>query len=404
MRYALIILLLSFSIDSWATGQVSLSLTDSINKYWDDSAILKQLSTQVNLAEKDRWRRFVPNEPQFSYQKDNSDRSQVYSLSLTMGFPGKAFAFAKVDDAALEKQNAELFAKRQELGSMVAQAYVTCAAAQAIISVQEKALSNLETFLQILKSRRGVTQSERLSLELETRQNRRDLQLSRDQCDVACSKFKQLVPESSADVSSLVLPEDLDKEILDKMGSAGADEARARAAIDYANASYSVAGWSQMPDLTLSYGRKYAPEAQLNTTSGFDYFGISFNIPLFYPIHESTESTRAKSQALLDRSAAQLQNVQVSSDRQEAAKAFVRNRNQLADIRKNDLPMARALLESSYSAYRAGQLGYAEMALSRKTITDLYLKDIELRSLVISARLKCLDVCEDNFTVQEKIQ
>src|SRR5690606_6641153 len=81
-----------------------------------------------------------------------------------------------------------------------------------------------------------------------------------------------------------------------------------------------------------------------------------------------------------------------------------RNKNILRDIRSKDLPMGQALLESSYSAYRAGQLGYAEMALSRKTLTDLRLKDIELRSLILNARLKCLEACDTSAIEKDKLE
>jgi outer membrane protein TolC len=381
-----------------------LTLREAIERMWRDSPITRELEAQVTLAEKDVWRRFLPNEPQISYQEDESDRSKEYGLSLTMGFPGKAFVYAKVDRAALRKQKVELVARKQELAVLVTRAYVECAAAQATIQIREKALGDIETFLQTLKARRGVTQSERLSLELETRQVRRDLLESRDQREVGCKKFVDIVHGGEKEIPPLSLPDDLDRLILGEMGSANADELRAGAAIDYASATYSVASWSQMPDLVLSYGRKTLPAADGSGSPFYNVYGISLTLPLFYPFHESVESRRAKSQAILDRSSAELEKVQIGADRLEAAKTFVRNRNILRDIRSKDLPTGQALLESSYSAYRAGQLGYAEMALSRKTLTDLRLKDVELRSLILNARLKCLDVCETSALDKEVIR
>jgi hypothetical protein len=233
-----------------------------------------------------------------------------------------------------------------------------------------------------------------LSLELETRQVRRDLLESKDQREVGCKKFGNMIHNADKEIPSLSLPDDLDNIILGEMGSTNADELRANATIDYASATYSVAGWSQMPDLVLSYGRKSLPGSAGAGSQSYNVYGISLTLPLFYPFHESVESRRTKSQAILDRSTAELEKVQIDADRLEAAKAFIRNKNILRDIRSKDLPTGQALLESSYSAYRAGQLGYAEMALSRKTLTDLRLKDVELRSLILNARLKCLDVCE----------
>jgi ribosomal protein L20 len=65
-----------------------------------------------------------------------------------------------------------------------------------------------------------------------------------------------------------------------------------------------------------------------------------------------------------------------------------------SEIREKDIPLATALVESTYSAYKAGKLGFAELVLSRKTLSDLRLQDIQLRSAIVQNHLKCLNQCE----------
>ncbi len=372
----------------------ALSFGTAIQQAWKDSPQLKELTTQSSLAQGDRWRRFLPNEPKFSYGKDHSDDSSTYVVDLSVAFPGKAFAYSQLDSAVLQKQRAELVARKSELAVLLAHAYLSCASAQATIQIKEGSLNDLESLLHSLKSRRGIIQTEKLSFELETRQTRRELVSARDAMDVSCKKLLALTGNSGSDVPTLSLPDDVDKEILSQLGSETPEEARINATINLADTNYSLAWWSQLPDFDLNYGRKETVDPTGAGRRWSDIYGISVTLPILFPFHESVEIRRTKSQAVLDKSEATLQKIQVESDRMDAARVFSRSGEYLNELRKTDLPLSQSLLESAYSAYRAGQIGYADMVLSRKTYIDLKLKEIELRTAIVTARLKCLDQCD----------
>lgn len=405
MKHLLIPALLIFPIFAHASAdQPALTLDRAISKIIGDSPQIRAQQTQVQLSESDRWRRFIPNEPQLNFVKDNSDRSDTWGLSLAVGFPGKAIALSHLDAAILRKQRRELSAKQHELANLTAQSYTDCAAAQSTISIREKTLSDLEAFLQSLKARRGVTQTDKLSFELETRQAHQDLLIAHDARDVACRKFFALIGQEKQE--ALTLPEDLSPELIRSLAGETAEESRLIATRDIAEATARTAYWQQMPDFNLSYAQKRMPDATSGSRDNFAVYGVSVTLPLLFPFYESKEAKRAQSQATIDRNAADLQRVQLEADRIEAARAFLRIKNYLKEIRQKNLPLGQALLESSYAAYRAGQVGYAEMVLSRKTLIELRLKEIDLRSQLISARLKCLDACESTsvkFHFQESV-
>jgi outer membrane protein TolC len=105
---------------------------------------------------------------------------------------------------------------------------------------------------------------------------------------------------------------------------------------------------------------------------------------------ENVDIERAKSQAEIDRRTADLQLKQAQLDKEDARLEYFRSRDRLKDLRAKDIPLAESMAESTFSAYKAGKLGYAELIASRKTLLDLKNQDIQLRSAIISAHLRCL--------------
>ncbi len=212
-----------------------------------------------------------------------------------------------------------------------------------------------------------------------------------DQAKVSLSKLRKLLNLAS-DPAPLQLPDDLDPAILGQLGNRTADESRALTAADLADSSRRLSWWSQAPDLLLSAQRNYydfLPGSPSGKAVAYNYT-VGITAPLFFPFYEWTEARRQREQSRLDEQAARLQLVSAETDRQEAEQEYKRSLNRLKEIRDKDLPMAEALMESTFSAYRSGKLGYAELTLARKTLTDLRAQDIQLRSSIISAHLRCL--------------
>ncbi len=93
---------------------------------------------------------------------------------------------------------------------------------------------------------------------------------------------------------------------------------------------------------------------------------------------------------MIDKANAELQALSAHEDREEALLEYQRNKARLAELREKDLPFAEALIDSAFSAYKAGKLGLAEFVLARKTLMDLRAQDVQLRDAIITAHLRSL--------------
>lgn len=390
------------------------SLELAITEVWEKSPQIKGQEIQTQIAATDRWRRFLINEPQFQFSNADDNSTKSYGLSLTTAFPGKAFALRDVDEAKEKAQRLELFAKRYDLTKLILQSYLDCAVAQAIFELQITTASDLETVYKSLKTAYEAghsSQAEKIGAELISRQAHLDLLTAVDKKENLCKKFEQVFVKASDNSSfsiekdeSLLLPDDVSQSIISELGTFTADQNRSEAALKIAQVNLKTSSWSQMPDLTFNINRNHYLNPQTSPTgdSWTTSYGISITAPLFFPFHETTEIKRLKSQAMIDQNTAELQKTTSESDRLDGAKEYQRSRARLKELRKIDLTLAEALVESTNSAYRAGKLGFAELILSRKTLADIRNQDIQLRSSIIYSHFKCLSDCHQLNTLTQK--
>lgn len=412
-RASVLIYLLTGAAVASGAGPVT-GLGDILIQIWDHSPQLDGQATQSRLAVDDRWRRFIVNEPQFQFSNSDDNTAHSYGLSLTTTFPGKAFALTRVDAAKDRAQRSEYFSKKYDLTKIVTQAYLDCATAQATYDLQIATSADLQTVFQSLNALYETghsTQAEKIGSELQSRQAKLDLLTAWDKQTVLCNKLGSLLPTARDGhplftISKLPLPDDLDDRVISALGSLTSDQNRSVAAIDTAESNAHVAAWSQLPDLTLNFTRNhyiYLP----GSPSGKEWattYGLSVTLPLLFPFHETVEVDRAKSQAAIDRNVAEIQKIAADSDQVDGAKEYQRNKARLIELRAKDLALGEALVESTYSAYREGKLGYAELVLSRRTLTDLRTQDIQLRASIVNARLKCLTRCNTSETTAPPLE
>lgn len=401
-------LLLVITIRSQATE--SLNLSDVVHNALSSSSLLQNQKTQLDLAERDRWRRFIFNEPQLQYTNADNNVNQAWGLQMAVGVPGKAFALSEGDDAKARAQRTELEAKRYDLVRQVSQAYIDCASAQATETLQKEVYSDLDTVSKSMKasyeSGHG-TQAEKIGSALQVRQAASDLQASMDKKVVTCRKLLRVMGRDPIheSIPDLTLPEDVDADILNELGDNTADQGRSTAAMDVAHANLNTAWWTQVPDLTLSVTRNHylylpgSPSGEPWTTT----YGIGVTIPLFFPFYEGAEGKRTKAQSMIDIGNAEIQKLTADTDQSDASLEYQRSRKRLEELRKTDLVLAEALLDSTYSAYRSGKLGYAELVLARKTLVDLKTQDIQLRNSIVTAHLRCLKKCDPATAVKKEM-
>ncbi len=381
-----------------STDCQAVSLREAVERVWERSPLVREGEVQAKLASGDRWRRFIPNEPQLQYTNTDSGTAQSFGLSETVSLPFKTLALTEVDSAKAKSQRAELDAKRYDMARLTINAYVDCALAEASARQQEKLIADTETLEKSLRARYeagSAAQAETIGVDLQLRQARADLTLASDRAAVLCEKLDRHLELETK--TGHELPDDVPPAIIDRIGAKTADESRALASVLNAEAASGTAWWSQVPDLTVGVAANHyfylpgSPSGQANSVS----FTASITIPLLFPFHESIDAQRAKSQAAIDRNTAELQLASLRADKKDAARAFVNGRARLRELRDRDLALAEALVESTFSAYRTGKLGFAELVLAKKTLSDLRAQEIQLRGSVINARLRCLTGCEN---------
>lgn len=405
LTLSLVILLVSNSVFA---QKEKLSLEGAIQSLWMNTPQLKEFDKQIEYADKDKTRRFIPNSPELSVGKNRVDRSFSLGISIDFAFPGTAFVLSKLDDANARKQRLEKSAKRYELAALVTDAYVDCAAVSERYSLQKKTLNEWEVFLQSVKVRRGVTPAEKLSFELETRQARQDLSEIGDLKDVQCAQLKKLIGYNENDQGPpLSLPRDIPADFIESIGPLTAEENFVKSTIDVAQVQFDTARWTQMPELSFGFTSTRLPDQYSNLDVGplgwYNGFELSISLPIFYPFHESIEVKKLRSQSIIEKNQAEIEYVRLLAQRRESAKEFKRSQRFLKELYDKNLPLGQSLVETTYSAYRAGQLGYIEMIMSRRTLIDLKLREIELKSQILKSRIKCLDKCEADFSEIEGV-
>ncbi len=379
-----------------------LSLEEVVYQAWENSPQLHAQEDLVSVARMDRVRRFIPNEPTLSYGNADSASENTFGVQLTMGFPGKNIAFNQLDTAKLRAQESERESRKYDLARIFTQGYLDCASATETLDVQKTTSEDLQTIFQSLKTLYEAghsTQAEKIGAELQARQAGFDLKLAEDRKEVACHKLQALIETNKAQNDSseyeFKLPDDLDEHLISELNGNTADQSRSKAAMAVAGSTASTAFWGQLPDLTFSFNRNqyvYLP-ASPNGRTWTNTYGVAVTFPLLFPFYETLEARRTRSQAVIDENAAQIQNVAANADQRDGAREYLRSKARLKELRQKDLAMGEALVDSTYSAYRSGKLGYAELVLSRKTLNDLRLQDVQLRQSIINAHLRCLNHC-----------
>ena len=385
-----------------AGAEANLSLKTAINEALAHSPSIRAQAEATAVSVDDRWRRYLPNEPQLTYSANDNTSMVQYGVALAIPFPGKVFAMSGLDTARATAARAELDSRRFDVAVEVTDAYLECAGAEATMEMHTQTVNDLETVFATLKAQYESghgTQAEKIGAELQSRQARADLDVARSRQITSCRKFAgRWAIESGRELPQpdLDLPDDLDDGVVAQLSARTADEARADAQARVAHASITTAWWSEAPDLNVAANRNYyptfmaSPNAQVWTNS----ISVSMKFPLFFPFSSGADVKRAKALARLDENQAFAKQVGARADVDEARKEYQHARGRLRELREKDLILAQALVESTSSAYRQGRLGFAELILSRKTMADLRAQDINLRTTIVAAHLRCLNSCQ----------
>lgn len=143
-----------------------------------------------------------------------------------------------------------------------------------------------------------------------------------------------------------------------------------RQQIDVAKGEKKFAKGSFAPDLTIGYFNQSLVDV-INVENGsmasqrerFSGVQVGLAIPLWFAPHQGrVQSAEAKSKAA--QSTYQYQQIQLSSQLEQALQRFAKSRNSLEYYKNSALPNADLILRQAQTAFREGDVAFAEYLLS----------------------------------------
>lgn len=387
----------ALSVFCAASTARALSYADYVKAVWSSSAQLRGRADQRTIAENDRWRRFVPNEPQAFYIAQDNGGWQQLGFILTTPFPGKSFLLMGADAANARAADHELAATKLDLTKAATDAYFECAAMRQTLELHRKNLEDLRTFSRMLDrlyERGESTQAETLAAALQMRNLESELSILEGKEAPVCTKLRAF--ESSMEPTDLELPRDVPGELLAELGDESSDLRRSRGAIEATTAQIRVSQWKPFPDLQLSaFENRYFVKGSSPVNKPLTYsLQLNVTIPLFFLFDEVPAARREIAEATVQRDQAEIQSRLASSAMRQASAEFRAVSRRIEVLEKNDIPLAEAMMQSSFSSYRAGKLGFAELMLSRRLFSELRDQRVQLYGNRLQLRLKCLRTCE----------
>lgn len=401
LKFFLIITVLFISSEIKAS-----TLSDLIQTYWNEDALIRAQKKKIASAELDRFARFLPNNPQISYADSDNKSWKTYGVSVNFGLPGKAFAMNKLDNEVIKIENAELAAKKNELARFVLGYFSDCAGSLEILNVLEEATDELATLERTITARYESgqsTQSERLGIQLQLRQARIELGVAKDKSAISCIKLKELTSScesgncKSFKESDFVLPDDLEATLVSELGSISPEVIRSNNEMKLANVRQSVATWENLPELSIGVYRNYynkVAASPIIPTQWTTTYLFSINFPLFYPFYNGNDVRKIRADSMIAERRAYMGKISSEKEMEIAAKNFRRNKQVLEKLRSHDMPMAEVMVDSTFASYKAGKLGFSELILAKRTWLDLKKEEVNLKISLLTDRLTCLNSCE----------
>lgn len=381
----------------------SATLEDTIAAVWQTDPLIVSQQERITAVELQRFARFLPNNPTVTYMDNDNGSWHTYGVGMNFGFPGKAFAFRKLDNATLSAENAETFAKRIEIATFVTKLYTDCASARELTKVLSTARDELDILKEAINSRYMMgqsTQAERIGIELQYRQANNEYLSLVDQSAAACSKIEKLVTDRNLKLdvfSEMKLPSDLSPEIISNLGRKSLDHIRSENDERLSGIQAGLAFWNVAPDITVTYYRNNynrivaSPIIPVQWTNSLI---VSMNIPILFPFYERSEYLTNRATARIAAQRAYMKRLEAERGEEEAFRSYVRNKMIFQKLINHDLPMAETMVDSTLAAYRQGKLGFSELILAKRTWLDLKKEEVSLKQNLLNARLVCLDNCE----------
>jgi|GEM_PF-5781299 len=328
-------------------------------------------------------------DPMFGFDyEQNLSRLQIeqgpmkmWSLSQNILFPAKYFQMGSLQKIRTQQAETELSQEKLMVRQKAISAYYRTFNQARILSLLKANLESARKTARTaeLKHSTGqVPQQDEMKAHVEETRINGELLLAEEDYQAALSDLQAILGDSETS-SPPTLPI---KEItvprltvaVSEIPSLAQKHARsiqnARLQLEEAQSRKTLAGLNYLPDFRLNYKKVLGNSSMFPAMANAYALGIEMSIPLWFAFKQSSEYSSAKAsftQAEHQFVRASLEIV--SKARSLAAKA--KNHQTLLEIDQTSLiPQARATLNSSEAAYRAGKISLLELLDSQRALYE----------------------------------
>ena len=368
-----------------------LTYQDAVKIALHDNVDLLALRNQEEAFKYQSKQAVAPNEPTFTINKNDipgfsltqTPATTIYTISWTLGFPGKAFS----NSASIRHQSEAVSeqARTQEITIMtsLSNTYVSFTTNKALSSFLLDEQEKDKELVKLIEKKFSASQASKVDLlnaEVATQQIAQAILENRNDYDVLLTQFRQIIrrPADKAlapripDV--IVIPtvtQTLD-ELVPVMLKNNHAVAAAGRTVDSQSSLRTSASLQAFPDLQLSAGiNKWIPPAAPNQGLTRDYsIGLGIAVPLFFPLNELQGIHAAGKNLEAAENQLASQQLQAISNLQTAYTSLQATLRDLDMSEKLVVPAAKASFDLTLMTYGLGKADYFILNASRKAWHD----------------------------------
>jgi len=368
-----------------------LNYEDAVRLALHDNVDLLALRNQEAALKNQSKQALAPNNPVLSWSKvdvpgfslSQEPAETSYSLSWTLGFPGKAFS--QSSSVRHQAEAAEQNALNQEIGLMnnLSNNYVAFATNLAFYNFlldEQKKDRDLKRLLEKKFSASQAAKVDLLNAEVTTQQIAQGILSNRNDYAILLTQFRQIVrrPEDFSlfpkipDKISVPIVKQSFEALVPLMLKNNHSVSAAERQLDGTNALLNSARLQAFPDFQLSAGiNKWKPASAPNQGVTRDYtIGIGVALPIFFPFNELTGIHAAEQNRAAAENQLSSQQLQAVSAMQTAYTSLQATLKDLEASEKLVVPAAKAAYDLTLLTYSLGKADYFMLNQSRKTWHD----------------------------------
>lgn len=315
-----------------------------------------------------------------SYVKNDN----YFSVSQTIPFPTVFSANAALGNALIKSSELKAGITKNELVYRIKQAYTNLQylyARKALLSKQDSIYSGFSKSATLRYKTGESTLLEKSTADTQLNETRNTLSQDESNIEIYLSQLQVLLgSDERIDIAEKTFnPKDFDV-VNDKSAiNTNPSLAYIQQQIEVAEKQKKVEQSKALPDLTFGYFNQSligSPLAAIGTDladSGnrFQGFQVGINVPIFFGSYNSKVKSTKISKEIAGKNL-ESQQINLKGQYEQAVQEYLKNKKSVEYYKTSGLPNADLLLSKSESAYKNGDISYAENLLNLRTANNIH--------------------------------